>query len=93
MFVQDNIDPKNDSQPEDPTKKNQNQTKPNLETAPILENDQPGNQKPVKAHTDIHNSLSNTSLSQKIILALKRKNHTEALKRLQQLCKLTMALT
>lgn len=63
-IVQYNIAP-DDSQPEDPANNNENQTKPNLETTSVLENDQLGNQKHVQVHTNVHDSLSNTSLSQK----------------------------
>lgn len=59
---------------------------PTTEEKPTTTNNQE------KSQATVHDSGSNTSLSKEEILALKRKNLTKALKRLQKLCKLSTSL-
>lgn len=63
---------------------------PNVKSVPTKKENQPATVTEKQAQPAIHESSSNTSLSQEEILALKRKNPTKALKRLQKLCKLSI---
>lgn len=76
-------------QPDSPVKTNEEQAMPNIEIVPVTENDQPNNRQPKQTQADVHDSMSNTSLSLEEILALKIKKPTKALKRLQKIRKLS----
>lgn len=79
--VRDN-NPLDGSQDDKPTENLEGQVSPHFETAPNQKSPQTKRLKVSPTQADVHDSMSNTSLSQTKILALKRKDPTEAFKRL-----------
>lgn len=82
-IIQDNPKPKS------PKKTDEEQTMPDVETASASEKHQTISSEKEEAQNTVHDSESNTSLNQEEILAMKRKNLTKAMKRLQKLHKLS----